>query len=33
VAMNLRINQVVNEPIFTVSAVMPKEILPARKLF
>ena len=33
VAMNLRINQVVNEPIFTVSAVMPKEILSARKLF
>jgi acetamidase/formamidase len=33
VAMNLRLSQVVNEPIFTVSAAIPKQILPARKLF
>jgi acetamidase/formamidase len=33
VAMNLRLSQVVNEPIFTVSAALPKQILPARKLF
>jgi acetamidase/formamidase len=33
VAMNLRFSQVVNEPIFTVSAAISKAILPARKLF
>ncbi len=33
VAMNLRFSQVVNEPMFTVSAAISKEILPARKLF
>jgi acetamidase/formamidase len=33
VAMKLRISQVVNEPIITVSAAMPKSVLPARKLF
>jgi acetamidase/formamidase len=33
VAMNLRLSQVVNEPIFTVSAAIPQSILPARKLF
>jgi acetamidase/formamidase len=33
VAMNLRLSQVVNEPIFTVSAAISKKILPARKLF
>lgn len=33
VAMNLRFSQVVNEPIHTVSAAIPKQILPARKLF
>jgi acetamidase/formamidase len=33
VAMNLRFSQVVNEPIFTVSAAISKNILPARKLF
>jgi acetamidase/formamidase len=33
VAMNLRFSQVVNEPIFTVSAAISKKILPARKLF
>jgi acetamidase/formamidase len=33
VAMNLRLSQVVNEPIFTVSAAISKEILPARTLF
>ena len=33
VAMNLRFSQVVNEPIFTVSAAIPKQILPDRKLF
>jgi acetamidase/formamidase len=33
VAMNLRLSQVVNEPIFTVSAAISKQILPARKLF
>jgi acetamidase/formamidase len=32
-AMNLRLSQVVNEPIFTVSAAMSKQILPARTLF
>ena len=33
VAMKLRLSQVVNEPMFTVSAAMPKQILPGRKLF
>jgi acetamidase/formamidase len=33
VAMHLRLSQVVNEPMFTVSAAMPKQVLPARKLF
>jgi acetamidase/formamidase len=33
VAMNLKLSQVVNEPIFTVSAAIPKSVLPARKLF
>jgi acetamidase/formamidase len=33
VAMNLRMSQVVNEPMFTVSAAIPKQILPPRKLF
>jgi acetamidase/formamidase len=33
VAMHLRLSQVVNEPMFTVSAAMPKSVLPAGKLF
>jgi acetamidase/formamidase len=33
VAMKLRLSQVVNEPMFTVSAAISKQILPARKLF
>jgi acetamidase/formamidase len=33
VAMNLRFSQVVNEPIFTISAAISKSVLPARKLF
>jgi len=33
VAMNLRLSQVVNEPMFTVSAAMAKHVLPERKLF
>lgn len=33
VAMNLRFSQVVNEPMFTVSASIQKSILPSRKLF
>ena len=33
VAMNLRLSQVVNEPIFTVSAAVPKHVLPAQRLF
>lgn len=33
VAMNLRFSQVVNEPIYTVSAAIAKSILPVRKLF
>ena len=32
-AMRLRLSQVVNEPIFTVSAALPKSVLPARSLF
>ena len=31
--MRLRLSQVVNEPMFTVSAAIPKSVLPARKLF
>ena len=33
VAMNLRLSQVVNEPMFTVSAAVPKQMLPRRRLF
>jgi len=33
VAMNLRLSQVVNEPMLTVSAAVPKRVLPARKFF
>ena len=33
VAMNLRISQVVNEPMFTVSAAISKQILPQRRIF
>jgi acetamidase/formamidase len=33
VAMNLHMSQVVNEPMFTVCAEMPKSLLPARRLF
>jgi acetamidase/formamidase len=33
VAMHLRLSQVVNEPMYTVSAALPKSVLPARKLF
>jgi len=33
VALHLRLSQVVNEPMFTVSALLPKQILPARGIF
>jgi acetamidase/formamidase len=33
VALKLRLSQVVNEPMFTVSAAISKQILPARELF
>jgi acetamidase/formamidase len=33
VAMKLRMSQVVNEPMITVSAAMPKCVLPSRKMF
>ena len=33
VAMNLRLSQVVNEPMFTVSAAIPKSVLPGARLF
>ena len=33
VAMNLRLSQVVNEPMYTVSAAIAKKVLPGRKLF
>jgi acetamidase/formamidase len=33
VAMKLRLSQVVNEPMFTISAAMPKQVLPERNLF
>jgi acetamidase/formamidase len=33
VALLLKFSQVVNEPMFTVSAAMPKNVLPSRRLF
>ena len=33
VALKLRLSQVVNEPVHTVSAALSKQILPARELF
>ena len=33
VAMRLRLSQVVNEPVYTVSAALSKQVLPPRKLF
>jgi acetamidase/formamidase len=33
VALKLRMSQVVNEPVYTVSAALSKQILPARELF
>jgi acetamidase/formamidase len=33
VAMHLRLSQVVNEPMYTVSAALPKHILPSRRIF
>jgi len=33
VAMHLRLSQVVNEPVFTVTAALPKHILPPARLF
>jgi acetamidase/formamidase len=33
VAMKLRMSQVVNEPMITVCAAMPKCVLPTRKIF
>jgi acetamidase/formamidase len=33
VAMNLRLSQVVNEPMITVSAALPKSVLPGIDLF
>jgi acetamidase/formamidase len=33
VAMHLRLSQVVNEPMYTVSAAMPKRMLPDRRMF
>jgi len=33
VAMHLRLSQVVNEPMFTVTAALPKSVLPACRLF
>ena len=33
VALHLKLSQVVNEPMFTVSATMPKHVLPHRRLF
>jgi acetamidase/formamidase len=33
VTMHLRLSQVVNEPMFTVSAAIPKHVLPLRKLY
>jgi acetamidase/formamidase len=33
VALKLRLSQVVNEPVYTVSAALAKQILPDRGLF
>ena len=33
VALHLKFSQVVNEPMFTVSATIPKQVLPPRKMF
>jgi len=33
VALKLRLSQVVNEPVYTVSGAIAKQILPHRKLF
>ena len=33
VALKLRLSQVVNEPVYTVSAALSKQILPERELF
>ena len=33
VALRLRLSQVVNEPVHTVSAALAKQILPGRELF
>jgi acetamidase/formamidase len=33
VAMNLRLSQVVNEPMYTVSAALPKQVLPPGRFF
>lgn len=33
VALHLKFSQVVNEPMYTVSAAIPKHVLPARRLF
>jgi acetamidase/formamidase len=33
VALKLRLSQVVNEPVYTVSAALSKQILPDRELF
>ena len=32
-ALHLKFSQVVNEPLFTVSATIPKHVLPPKKLF
>jgi acetamidase/formamidase len=32
-ALHLKFSQVVNEPLFTVSATIPKQVLPPRKMF
>jgi acetamidase/formamidase len=33
VAMHLRLSQVVNEPMYTISAALPNQVLPVRRLF
>jgi acetamidase/formamidase len=33
VALKLRLSQVVNEPVYTISAALSKQILPDRELF
>jgi acetamidase/formamidase len=33
VALHLKFSQVVNEPMFTVSAAIPKNVLPAKRIF